>query len=1104
MSENLQKLLKEALLNNTYDYDSMHNTLKKTWMNSFSYLYTSQKAQIEYEELFYFSNDVNSRNSKLMGGLYLDNTFRACFNVDYDLIHVLDREEFRLSDFYLNEFSFKDLVYHPEIFLKMPILIIDNQVIWDYKIRVTKDCTRFILPFKRNFVLSNERKPDTEDIIYLDHTIQVLIVDNIYYQRILVNKNTLSFNKTDKTIKIDKSLLESLSMDVIKADTESELFSKWKITSASEMNNNHSYEFKKEYNRRLDLVHLPKQDGTMMCSIHFPNQVNKAYELGTQIIPLENHEDYYTAHLTDDIVTKMIEHRLNIYVSVWHVNHLYHHKFYTGETTTTATEEGADLLVVQQDELLPYKSPIPVENFMVFKKSENSGYSLQKNTEMLDMYYPNIYRIKDETLKSGDVYDVYYFYYDFTELKYTVLFDFYYSFLIHLYDTKSIEEIMNDIYYNRADFSMYTNEQQEKFIEIFTKLMSYKYYDHQYAETDFMYRYLPIPGNEDKAPVEYKIETLKEWIRVEPWVLRNYVLEQNKLGASYHLFTNTLDLTTRIRYSTEQEIGEPTRLFDEPRYVFAFNNEKDYPILLNCRVFVDGILIGDLYQERHLFMDYLYVPMDLVTDDSYIEIEIFPGYEYEKDLTFITERTNIKVVGNILTIIDEDASIEQSMFDMDSGNFGTVDHEEEAIDLNDYNRRIKVDLDDPTEVITPTISDLYLLNEDQTEVYKKEDFDFTLHYPNADYEFESGDPGLDKPVYFSKIDEFSIKPHDKSLLRKPLHLKITKIPRVVRFVTKRQGYAYIELAEKGVILDTEYIRVYRNGRLLPRCKYVIKSFHNRPIVMFLDWFEAGDIIYIDITPYRYKEIYYQEELSKDNTLIDLRTIINKPFDIRYYDVYLNGRKLSLNNVFSITPWQITLVNLKSTYNLVIYERERDWEYFGLDYKENIYYFTLDELFKSGIVSDDIKNEIIKEIIDGDKDPRLNIYPNTNDEEKMNQDADDLITVEFYLYYYDRLLPFMYINPDMIQEESEFLEAIFTEIHNAYVVSIKDDSMSDIERARRENYPNVVCLNPDLHFGADGGPGPYLIYEVGHMTDDVDKVYLEQEVKFPTEGNIDKK
>ena len=54
MSENLKALLKESLLNNSYDYDAMHNTIKNTWMNSYSYLYYLQKAKVSYEELFYY------------------------------------------------------------------------------------------------------------------------------------------------------------------------------------------------------------------------------------------------------------------------------------------------------------------------------------------------------------------------------------------------------------------------------------------------------------------------------------------------------------------------------------------------------------------------------------------------------------------------------------------------------------------------------------------------------------------------------------------------------------------------------------------------------------------------------------------------------------------------------------------------------------------------------------------------------------------------------------------------------------------------------------------------------------------------------------------
>jgi len=733
----------------------------------------------------------------------------------------------------------------------------------------------------------------------------------------------------------------------------------------------------------------------------------------------------------------------------------------------------------------------------------DAGFLLKKNTDMLEMFYPNIYRINDKEMKSGDVYDIYYFYYDVVDLKYTVLFDFYYTFLIHLYNNDSIEKIINDIYYNRSNLSMYDSDQKAKFKEIFKKLIDYKYYNHQYAETDFLHRYLPIPGNENKEPVEYKIETLKEWVRVEPWVLRDYVLEQNKLGASYHLFTNTLDLTTRIRYNTEKEIGGPSRMFDEPHYVFAFNNEKDYPILLNCRVFVDGLLVGDLYQERHLFMDYLYIPTRLVTDDSYIEIEIFPGYEYEKDLYFTTQRTSIQVIGNILTILVDGEFVENRTLNL-TDEIGYINDDNE-LDINDYNKQTRVDLDKPTEEIFPTISDIYLMNSDKTEIYEKENFDFTIHYPENDIEFESGDPGTEKPVNYTRVSSFSIKPHDEELLRKPLHLKITKTPRTVRFVAKRQGYALVELAEKGLILDEDYIRIYKNGRLMPRAKYKVVKVYNQARILFLDWFSIGDIIFIDITPYRYKEIYYQEELTKNDTLIDLRSIINKPFDIRYYDVYINGRKLSLNNVFTITPWQITLVNLKSNYNLVIYERERDYEYFGLDYTENIYYYTFDELLKSGIVSEDIKNEMLKNIIDNNKDPRLNIYPNTNDEEKMDQSGEDLMTVEFYLYYYDRFIPFSFMNPDVLQESEGFLSNGFESIYNAYMKTSYDDSNTESERERRQDYPNVLCLDPDLQFSAgESNSKPHLVFEIGHMTDDINPYYFEQGIFIPTEGNIDKK
>ena len=48
MKYDLQTLLHDALINNTYDYEDMHRTLDSTLESSFSYLYFLQKARVEY------------------------------------------------------------------------------------------------------------------------------------------------------------------------------------------------------------------------------------------------------------------------------------------------------------------------------------------------------------------------------------------------------------------------------------------------------------------------------------------------------------------------------------------------------------------------------------------------------------------------------------------------------------------------------------------------------------------------------------------------------------------------------------------------------------------------------------------------------------------------------------------------------------------------------------------------------------------------------------------------------------------------------------------------------------------------------------------------
>ena len=1084
MTEELQAFLKRAFLNNSFDYDSMDTSLIKTWNNSFSYLYVLQQSLIDYAEIYYYSNDDISRNSKQIGHLYLDKWLYANFDIDYDVIHVYQREEYRRSEFYYRPYTMEEMISHPEIFWKIPLVLIDNQIIWDYKMVSTRDCTTFILPFKREFVLKDIRNPNNDNEIYIDHKIQVLVVDNIYYERIKVNKYNIDFKVITKDFRIPKELLSDK---------------------------------------------LPIKRGTFMCSFHYPNIHGKKYELGTTMIPLTVDGDYLVGSLTDTQTIELHKYNRDFYVSIVFLNRLVPHEFYFGGNETTVNEDSkANLMVVERDNLLPYECPVPINNFMVFKmNSGEDNWYLEKNNEVLSLHYPNIYEITDKNITPGDKYKIFYYYYDQCEFKYTVLFDFYFIFLLEtfldysesnnyyelrdefdnviysnvskdyvdsfieekglvvekvfgrdryfftndegkrVYYTpqikyKSIEEILDSIYNGTIDYSDFTDEQIESFKTTFDKIYNYKYFNHLYGETDFLYRYGVLPENHEREPIQYKDKTLREWMRVEPHVLREYVKEQKKLGSSYHLFCNTLNLTTRIRHDTSEEMGkegtDQYEVFEFPRYVFAMANEKPYPDLLCASVYVDGLYVMDLVQERKLFMDYFYIPCDLVKEDSYIEIEVFPSYKFRKDITF--------------TSMDDEKVLT---------------------------------LTKPKEMIWPTLADIYFTSDANHYIRYDEDyFDISPHYRDKYDDIGEilayGDDTED-PIKYVRLTpmEFRIKPNNPNVLNVPLELRFHKNQLRLMVRITRKGFPHFAFNEQDWMFHSDYIRIYYKGRLLPRCKYQFMSHYRMPRLMIFQEFEIGDIIIIDIAPYRYTQIYYEEELTSDNTLvdltagtatIDLKGIINKPFDVRYYDVYLNGRKLSFNNIFTVTPWQITMVNLHSIYHLEIYERERDWEYFGLDYTDKIYYYTVDDLFNENFISEDIKNKMLKDFIDHEKDPRLVIHPNTNDEEKMDH-SDLRKYVQMFLFYHDELIPKTYSNPDTLQENKELMEELFFYIDKYYTRTPYTEASTQKLIKRRRLYPRVVQLDPDITVGDDNPNHLFYVFPVGHLEDrDLPEEYLD--------------
>ncbi len=296
------------------------------------------------------------------------------------------------------------------------------------------------------------------------------------------------------------------------------------------------------------------------------------------------------------------------------------------------------------------------------------------------------------------------------------------------------------------------------FKNIFNKILKYEYYKYNYGDSDFIHNYLGLPCSDEyikdkdqyDLPIQYDDTRMREWVSKDPELLRNYVLRQNKLGDSYYLYTNTIDLDSRIRTSAEPEMGMPCDKFPEPRYVFAFNNQKMYPILLDARVFVDGILIGDIYHDRCYFIDYFYIPCNLVTDDSFIEIEIFPSYEYE-----------------------------------DSFNFTSMNDKKEIIMMT------------PEDDIFPTSADLYYSAIEPSNPfphrYSTELFKITGSFKRCSYEVKTYDSN--RPVKYPRIQHFTVEPNDELVLDQDISICCNKRPNFLRFAMERDGYPYIGFVE---------------------------------------------------------------------------------------------------------------------------------------------------------------------------------------------------------------------------------------------------------------------------------------------------------------------
>lgn len=375
-------------------------------------------------------------------------------------------------------------------------------------------------------------------------------------------------------------------------------------------------------------------------------------------------------------------------------------------------------------------------------------------------------------------------------------------------------------------------------------------------------------------PIEYKVDVLQRLISFNSAYVKEY-LKYCNLNSMYYLDIKNVDLKSKIRLDNKEEIDVVTSQvkFKEPRYVFIFRKD-----LVNhnrsFRIFIDG----EYYVPDHLYEDtfyeFIYIPISLIKNDSLIAMEILYGY------------TN---------------SLKGTLYSFD---------EEFVLTLGEFSENVlarDIQIYTGGERLPSTVIKGFIETDGGMMPFK---LDTNTRIGN-------------RTVY--------LRISDSNLYGQPIEFIIEKN-------YHRLSFDYHEIEEN--IIEVPFINdeninrvmVYKNSRLLSSDMYEIGDVDGQFIIRLLgEIYEIGDVIHVELNPYFANEVLHEAEISEDG-LIDLVGKINKPIDTRWYDIYLNGRKLEDENLTIISPFKAIIKNVKSTSNLVFIEKNRDEEYFVINNK----------------------------------------------------------------------------------------------------------------------------------------------------------------------------
>jgi hypothetical protein len=599
------------------------------------------------------------------------------------------------------------------------------------------------------------------------------------------------------------------------------------------------------------------------------------------------------------------------------------------------------------------KMPCPKEQLLVMIKGTDGKIRFDSGIT-IDMFYPNIYRINN--IPEGET-----------------------AVVFVMQDEETVtdsEEYVNELAKYEEYVSMLPKYTDMTIPEI---LKTYRPASFIYSIEDYEGSiYMPNTLN-------YKVAKLHKTIYENPWALVVYLDILNLPSDKFYLDMEKIDLDNRIRRDSSREdvdSGTPIAEFDEDMYVFAMNRHYVDTRSYGFRIFIDGLFQLDntytILPGPNFY--FIYIPASKITPTSMIEIERYKLFTVEK-------RSSTD-------------SFDTPLLELDfSDNRGMIG----------YSREIYV---------VDTTDMMYI---------GRTDFRIDVLYKFAE-----------------KADKWTTIPDHRNIaLENKVRVYITNekyLGRTLRVGIQRRcamstGDVYHEPSEedkqtfwytKGRInnfggYDRGSYRIFNNGRLLLPVQYYINQtmkYGGEDFFRTSCELHEGDRFTIDHVPAQFRVIYYQHEVDMDNKkgYVDLDGKVPLPISLKWYDIYLDGRKLNKKNLEIISPTKFYVQNVDSRYHLVIVAKNRDPEFFHLPSYTNSME-TPDAVDWNNTVIDDLMetaNEL-KEIIDASKEE---IDPNG---ETYNIATNVCMNINAMIFFFEHFM-YTFINANWSQITQNIKEA----------------------------------------------------------------------------------